>query len=153
MKGGEGGLSSAHEFCMSKQIQYPNDRVDNSGYEWPTIGENIRNISNKVTHVICTITRANDNVIIIIQDSKLKEIIGSTITVAVEVSEGRITISANGGNVYTLIDANIVATSLTNKFLNVTSLTGTTKNILFEDETSLSSETFTMQLYLTLRIN
>ena len=153
MKGGEGGLSSAHEFCMSKQIQYPNDRVDNSGYEWPTIGENIRNISNKVTHTVATITMANKKVIIIIQNSKLKEIVGSTITATVQVNEGRISISANGGNMYTLIDANIVATSLTNKFINVTSVIGTLKNISFESETSLSSETFSMQLYLTLRIN
>lgn len=153
MKGGEGGLSSAHEFCMSKQIQYPNDRVDNSGYEWPTIGENIRNISNKVTHCVATIKMANKKATIIIQNSKLKEIIGSTITVTIQVIDGRITISANGGNMYTLIDANIVATSLTNKFIKVTSVIGTLKNILFESETSLSSETFSMQLYLTLRIN
>lgn len=28
------------------QVQYPNDRTDSSGFEWPTIGENIRNGDN-----------------------------------------------------------------------------------------------------------
>ena len=32
------------------QIQYPNDRTDSSGLEWPTVGENIRNGAKKTLY-------------------------------------------------------------------------------------------------------
>lgn len=61
MKGGEGGLSSAR--LIMAQVQYANDRIDNTGFEWPTVGENIRKGYNGSILVIpCTITANGDDI-------------------------------------------------------------------------------------------
>lgn len=103
---------------MSKQVQYPNDRVDASGKLWPTVGENIRYGQNFIKDFIVDILTITFNVDGISYSSEMG--IKYNITRAQIVSDGHSLIFKS------VLSVNI--TGITYSFSNIYSNTGLRTN-------------------------